>query len=144
QWLDTHRRPAAVQDACFDDSGGLIAAGPAVFDGEISADGSQVLADTANGGPCTQAYPIYGDARTEAGENVADSVFACQLQPVDRALNNGTYGEVSFDEAQTARLEQIFPQGVCDYTRPDAALPHGQISGHGSGHHGGGHGGGQR
>ncbi|HET8590535.1 MAG TPA: DUF6351 family protein, partial [Nakamurella sp.] len=86
QWLDTHRRPAAVQDACFDDSGGLIAEGRDVFDGEISADGSQVLADTANGGPCTQAYPIYGDARTEAGEHVADSVFACQLQPVDRAL----------------------------------------------------------
>jgi hypothetical protein len=149
QWLNHRRRPAAVQDACYDATGALIATGPTVFDGEVSADGSRVLADTENGGPCAKAFPIYGDPRTEAGEDVADSVFACRLQPVRRALRNGTYGDVTFDAAQTARLKQIFPRGVCNYDRPDAALPpwghgghHHRHRGHGSpghGHQGWGH-----
>ncbi len=141
QWLNHRRRPASVQDACYDGAGALIAKGPGVFAGEISADGTRVLADTINGGPCTKAYPIYGDPRTEAGENVSDSVFACRLQPVRRALAIGTYGDVSFSRAQIARLQQIFPQGVCDYSRPDTALPHQPPPGHG--HPGPGHGHGQ-
>ena len=33
------------------------------------------------------------------------------------------YGTVEFTAEQRQRLGEIFPTGVCDYTRPDAGLP---------------------
>jgi len=123
RWLTTGRRPRRVQDACYDGTGALIAKGASVWNGEVSPGGGRVLADTADGGACTRVYPIYSDARVVSGENVIDDIFACQLEPVDTALADGAYGNVTFTDAQKARLRQIFPTGVCNYDRPDQGLP---------------------
>jgi Tannase-like family of unknown function (DUF6351) len=56
---------------------------------------------------------------------VRGSVFKCQLQPVAAALAAGIYGSWQPDAAQQARLQQIFPTGVCDWTLPDAGRPTG-------------------
>jgi hypothetical protein len=42
---------------------------------------------------------------------------------VAQAIARGFYADVVFDEPEQARLEQIFPTGVCDYSLPDAGLP---------------------
>jgi hypothetical protein len=50
-------------------------------------------------------------------------VWKCALQPVDTAVEAGIYGGWQPDDAQRARLEEIFPDGVCDWTRPDVGRP---------------------
>ncbi|MDN6319782.1 MAG: DUF6351 family protein [Marinobacter sp.] len=34
-----------------------------------------------------------------------------------------SYASVSFTEGEAARLGEIFPEGVCDYSRPDLGRP---------------------
>jgi len=124
-WLLAGSRPASVQDACYDGSNNLIAAGAHVWDGQVSADGTQVLADTVNGGACTKLYPIASNSRIAAGGPVSSSIFKCALKPTAAALHDGTYGNVFMSVAQEQRLLQIFSSGVCDYSKPDQALPPG-------------------
>jgi hypothetical protein len=52
-------------------------------------------------------------------------VYKCALQPVRAAILRGVYGNWSPSAAERDRLEQIFPTGVCDYTRGDAGRPFG-------------------
>ena len=40
-------------------------------------------------------------------------------------IDDGVYGDWEPDAAQRARLEQIFPDGVCDWRRPDVGRPAG-------------------
>ncbi|OWY61443.1 hypothetical protein B7486_63760, partial [cyanobacterium TDX16] len=68
-------------------------------------------------GPCTEAFPAYGDSRTVAGAPLADDVLACQLVPVDEAVAEGAY-PVELADAAVRRLEAIFPDGVCDWSQP--------------------------
>lgn len=128
EWLDTHNRPATVQNGCYDTSGSPIAEGPGVFKGEVSADGSEVLGGmepATDPGACTRQFPIYSDARVQSGLNVSDRVFKCALKSVGAALNDGTYGNVKFTISQQSRLYQIFQRGVCDYSKPGQGLPPG-------------------
>lgn len=125
QWLLTGSRPSSVQDQCYDSNGSVIASGPHVWDGQLSADGTQIVADTLNGGACTKQFPIYSDARLASGAPVSGSIFKCALKPVVSALHDGTYGGVFFSVAQEQRLLQIFATGVCDYSKPDQGRPAG-------------------
>lgn len=50
-------------------------------------------------------------------------MFKCQRKSVAEALADGTYGDWEPTAEQRAMLEAIFPDGVCDYTKPDAGLP---------------------
>ena len=78
---------------------------------------------TIRPGVCTQAFPIYSTSRVAAGGPIEGGVFKCALQPVERALAHGLYGAWQPSEPELARLHAIFPQGVCDYSKPDLALP---------------------
>ena len=49
--------------------------------------------------------------------------FKCALKPVSQTLADGTCGNVTFSSAQIAELEQIFPSGVCDYSKPGQGRP---------------------
>ena len=69
------------------------------------------------------AFPIHSTSRIVAGGPLRGGVYKCALQPVARALARGLYGAWSPSAAERARLEQIFPTGVCDYTRPDVGRP---------------------
>ena len=109
-------KPPRATDRCFDGVGQQIAAGPGVWDGII---------DSRAPGACTQRFPTYSTTRRVAGGPFEQSIFKCQLIPVDQAVGRGFYGAWVPTADQVNRLRTIFPQGVCDYSRPDAGLPPG-------------------
>lgn len=109
-------KPAEAVDACYATDGSLIASGPGVWAGTLDNDPA---------GSCTQHFPIYSTSRVAAGAPFEGNVFKCQLQPVATAIANGVYGPWTPSAAEQARLEAIFPTGVCDYSQPDAGRPAG-------------------
>ncbi len=58
-----------------------------------------------------------------AGGPYRGGVFKCALQPVADAIAAGLYGSWTPTADEQARLEQIFPTGVCDFTQPDQGRP---------------------
>ena len=114
EWIRTGRKPASASDACFATNGTLIASGPDVWDG---------ILDDEPAGACTQAFPLYSTSRIVAGGPIEGGVFKCALQPVEAALARGLYGPWSPSAEERTRLDAIFPQGVCDYSKSDRMLP---------------------
>ncbi len=124
QWLDNLRanpkktvaenKPATAVDACFDRFGAPIASGDGVWGGII---------DGAAQGACTKAFPLHTTSRIVAGAPIQGNMYRCALKPVATALADGTYGSWKPNAAERKQLEQIFPEGVCDYARPDQAAP---------------------
>jgi hypothetical protein len=113
-------KPAAAVDACFFSDGNLLYAGADAWDG--------ILNDQPKG-PCANAFHILSTARIQAGGSQRDDIFKCALKPVATALDDGTYGDAEFGAAQQQRLQAIFPNGVCDYSKGDMGKPkgHGDI-----------------
>lgn len=66
-------------------------------------------------GPCSIALPVTRTPRMVAGMPMSDDIIKCRLKPVDPA----DYG-VPLSAEQLARLQAVFPDGVCDWTRPAA------------------------
>jgi hypothetical protein len=64
------------------------------------------------GGPCSAAYPVATSPRVASGGPKTDDVLKCELKPVDPS----DY-KTRFTSAQATRLQQVFPQGVCDYSQ---------------------------
>ncbi|MEX2569863.1 MAG: DUF6351 family protein [Gemmatimonadota bacterium] len=62
---------------------------------------------------CQELYPSGSFARGVAGSSIATDIIKCQLKPIDPSDYT-----VSFTEAESARLREIFPEGVCDWTQP--------------------------
>ncbi len=84
-------KPAGLGDECFSGSG-------------------QKVSD----GLCGEAVvPVYGTPRTAAGDALTTDANKCQLKPLDRA----DY-PVLLTDAQFAQLKTIFPDGVCDFSKP--------------------------
>jgi hypothetical protein len=110
-------KPERAVDSCFDTSGNLIASGQDVWDG--------ILDDRA-AGACTEHFPVYSSSRRQAGGPYEGGVWKCKLQTVGRAIAKGLYGAWQPSAAEKARLEQIFPDGVCDFTKPDVGKPRGR------------------
>jgi Tannase-like family of unknown function (DUF6351) len=90
-------KPADLVDACWTQDGRKIAE-PAVF-GKDSE--------------CNRLYPPHSAPRLEAGAPLADDIWKCQLKPIDWK----DY-KVTFSEAEKARLQKIFADGVCDWSKP--------------------------
>lgn len=107
-------KPDRAVDSCFATDGSLIAAGPHVWDG---------ILDDRDPGACTQQFPVYSSSRREAGGPYEGGVWKCRLQPVGDAIEAGLYGAWLPTAEERARLEHVFPDGVCDFSRPDAGLP---------------------
>jgi Tannase-like family of unknown function (DUF6351) len=107
-------KPAAAVDSCFSTTGSLLASGDDVWNG--------ILDDGPNGA-CTNVFPLYSSSRIVSGGPIAGSIFKCQTQSVSRAIRRGVYGSWEPTEAEEDRLREIFPSGVCDYTKRDAGLP---------------------
>lgn len=108
-----HAKPASADDRCFDANGHELFAGSSVWNGRWNLRES---------GPCQQRYPHYTDPRQQAGMRITGDVFNCRLQSVDEAIARGEYGRVDM-RSRRAALMRIFPDGVCDYTQPDADRP---------------------
>jgi hypothetical protein len=109
-------KPARATDRCFTNQGVEIASGADVWNGII---------DSKPAGACTQKFKTFSTSRRVAGGPFEQSIFKCQLMPVASAIQKGLYGSWTPSAAETAMLGAIFPQGVCDYSKPDAGLPPG-------------------
>ena len=109
-------KPPGAVDSCFATNGSLIASGEHVWDG---------ILDTRPAGACTQAFPLHSTSRIVAGGPIEGGVFKCALQPVAAAAAKGLYAPWIPGATDIARLEQIFPSGVCDYSQPDVGRPPG-------------------
>lgn len=107
-------RPAMAVDACFETNGDLIDSGAGVWNG--------ILGNNPQG-TCTAQFQTYSTSRMVAGGPIEGSVFKCSLKPVATALSDGTYGTTSFTTAEIDRLNEIFPDGVCNYSQPDQGRP---------------------
>ena len=97
-------KPPQLQDDCWTEDGERIVE-KATFDRDRLFDNTR--------GACNQLYPPHAGLRLVAGGPLSNDVFKCQLKPIDY----GDYG-VEFTDAEKARLEVIFDQGVCDWSRP--------------------------
>lgn len=86
-------RPKDLVDACF----------------------TGVDAKVTNMDVCQELFPLpsTGDARLAAGAPRTDDILKCQLKPV-----SASDYKTAPAAAQIAQLQQAFPEGVCDYTKP--------------------------
>jgi hypothetical protein len=71
------------------------------------------LTETTDAPTCAAAFPHFGDARLAAGEPLTDNAMQCTLEPLSRSDYS-----VTFTDDQWARLQQAFPDGVCDWSAP--------------------------
>jgi hypothetical protein len=62
---------------------------------------------------CDETVQAYGTPRMSAGMPMSDDILECHLKP----LRTSDY-PVTFTAAQWKTLEQVFPQGVCNYDKP--------------------------
>ena len=116
QWMLTGKKPTRAVDSCFTTDGSLIYSGGDAWAG---------ILDSRPAGKCTQTFQIFSTSRIVAGGPIEGGVFKCALKPLATALADGTYGSWQPSPTDVARLQQIFPTGVCDYTKPDVGRPPG-------------------
>ena len=95
------RKPAAAVDGCFTKST------TPQFIPE-----PQTLSSKPNT-QCNTVWPSWTAPRIEAGGPVAADKLKCELKPVSVASYS-----VAVSPAELARLQAIFPTGVCDWTKP--------------------------
>jgi hypothetical protein len=71
---------------------------------------------------CDAVYRTFTDTRVAAGEPPTSDVMKCQLKPLNRTDPDYTSNllglPVQFTDTQWARLQQAFPNGVCDWSKP--------------------------
>jgi hypothetical protein len=91
-------KPADLVDACFTANGTNKIVEPQVYSGNTTSN---------------SLYPSFSTPRMVAGEPLANNVLKCQLKPIA-----STDYTVTFTSAELIQLGSIFPQGVCDYTKP--------------------------
>jgi hypothetical protein len=89
-------KPAWLRDTCWDETGGAHAE-------QFSLGGPSV---------CNALFPINSTVRIRAGAPIAGDILKCQLKPIDYR----DYA-VIFSPQERARLNGIFPNGVCDWSR---------------------------
>jgi hypothetical protein len=97
-----NNKPADARDACFNTSGNT----------------DDQVAESANVGLESPACLIKNTRSPHivAGGPQAENIFKCQLKPLN--FSDADYNGVIFDAGQQARLMAVFPNGVCDWTRP--------------------------
>ena len=93
-------KPADLGDRCYDGAGTKV-----------------------SDGLCPDAVvPVYGTPRTVAGDAITTDTNKCQLKPLNRDGYTQTIAgvtlPVTFTDAQWAAMQQAFPDGVCDFSKP--------------------------
>jgi Tannase-like family of unknown function (DUF6351) len=92
-------RPSVLVDGCWPSTSQFVAE-------------PQTLSSAPNT-TCNTVYPSWTNPRFVAGGPIQANRYKCQLKPI----NPADY-VVTFQPAETARLNSIFPNGVCDYSKP--------------------------
>ncbi|MFN0167272.1 MAG: DUF6351 family protein [Bryobacteraceae bacterium] len=106
RWLANIRKDTAKDRAALK----VVRNKPAELTDTCWTEGGEKIADA---GKCAQMYPAFGNPRIAAGAPLADDVLKCSLKPLDA----GAY-QKPLSAEQLTRLRAVFPQGVCDYSRP--------------------------
>ena len=57
-------------------------------------------------------YKVYSSPRQVAGGSLSENILKCRLKP----LNSADYSPVVLSSEQIARLQAVFPDGVCDWS----------------------------
>jgi hypothetical protein len=115
QWLTDAEAHQAAEGGSWQDA--LAATKPdAARSRCVPAGAEPIVGDDANDDPaCVAAFPVHEEPRMAAGAPRSGDVLKCALQPVDEATDQY---EVELTDAQLDRLAEIFPTGVCDWSRP--------------------------
>ena len=111
QWLDALEKDTSAAPAIEK----VVRAKPkAAVDGCFSADGTRIdePLSMTGAGRCLSLYPPHSTPRLVAGAPLADDVLKCELKPFDAKDYKAT-----FTGDQIRELRQIFPAGVCDYSK---------------------------
>jgi len=58
----------------------------------------------------------HASPRQVAGGPIAENILKCQLKPLD--FGDPAFGVTTFSDDQKARLRSVFPNGVCDWSKP--------------------------
>jgi hypothetical protein len=66
---------------------------------------------------CNELFPSYAYPRYIAGGPLAADIIKCRLKPLERS----DY-EVKFQDDEWRHLSAVFPQGVCDWSKPGAEI----------------------
>src|SRR5262245_6816498 len=90
-------KPPTLKDACWDANGNKFEEAPTL--------------DPA--AKCNQLFPVHSNVRIAAGGPLSGDILKCRLKPV-RAADY----DVTFTDAELVRLKSIFPDGVCDWSKP--------------------------
>ncbi|NQY86314.1 MAG: hypothetical protein HRT51_00985 [Colwellia sp.] len=106
-------KPKSLVDQCFSAKGEVLFQGEGIWDGQWN---------NKSKGECQKVYPMYSTSRIQAGSTWSGDMFKCQLMSVNQAMKQGLYGAVDMLSYQE-QLEQIFPDGVCDYNQIDQGRP---------------------
>lgn len=96
-------KPVSLVDACWDNTS----------DERVKIEERQTFAGSNR---CNELYPAFPTPRQVAGAPLANDVVSCRLRPVSRADYSSPLTAEEF-----AELEAIFPEGVCDWSQPDAS-----------------------
>jgi hypothetical protein len=94
-------KPAAAVDGCYDTSS------PPQFIAE-----PQFLSHDTSSSRCNALWPSWVAPRIAAGGPVSNNILKCELKPIDLADYR-----VSFSASEQQRLQAIFPNGVCDWSK---------------------------
>jgi hypothetical protein len=94
-----NHRPPTLVDGCWPSNTQFVAE-------------PQTLSNLPNT-TCNTVYPSWTNPRYVAGGPIQANILKCQLKPVTAADYR-----VSFTSAELARLNAIFPNGVCDWSKP--------------------------
>ena len=93
-------RPSVLVDGCWPSTSQFVAE-------------PQTLSSAPNT-TCNTVYPSWTNPRFVAGGPIQANRYKCQLKPINLA----DYAVTFQQPAETARLNSIFPNGVCDYSKP--------------------------
>jgi hypothetical protein len=99
-----NNKPADVNDACFNSAGATDS--DLLVDVGLDSDACLVGAIAKN----------MKSPRVVSGGPLAENVFKCQLKSLN--LSDPDYQGIAFTPDQAARLAAVFPNGVCDWTKP--------------------------
>jgi hypothetical protein len=117
EWLTAATDHQAADGGSWQDA--LSATKPEAAESRCTVDGEEIVGPDANADSrCEEAYPVHEEPRMAAGMPRSGDVLKCSRIDVADAADGGEVYDVSLSDAQLARLADIFPTGVCDYTQP--------------------------
>lgn len=116
-WLTARTRLAAAKPYLSEDALTRLSRPRDLADGCVTPDGERIVAELTLDptSACNQLYPYHRNPRVVAGGPTSSDVLKCRLAPLDPSRY-----QVAFTDDQWQRLETVFPDGVCDWSRPGA------------------------